>query len=224
MRVEPLRFSDTVREKILRVAPRQPRDFFVRDPIKVARELLGKLLVRREGRRLLAGRIVEAEAYLGAEDPAAHAYSGRTLRNAVLFGPAGHAYVYFIYGNHFCTNISCMPEGDAGGVLLRALEPVCGVEAMARARGLAFAADPRVTQLRLIASGPGRLSEALGITRPRDNGKDLTTARSDLWVADDGYRGERVVATPRIGVTKAAERPLRFVISGNAFVSGPPIP
>jgi len=208
----------------LRVAPRLPREFFVRDPITVACELLGKLLVRREGRRLLAGRIVEAEAYLGAEDPAAHAYSGRTLRNAVLFGPPGHAYVYFIYGNHFCTNISCMPEGDAGGVLLRALEPVCGVEAMAGARGLAFAADPRVTQLRLIASGPGRLSEALGITRSRDNGKDLTTARPDLWVADDGYRGERVVATPRIRVTKAAERPLRFVIAGNPFVSGPRIP
>jgi DNA-3-methyladenine glycosylase len=224
LRVEPLRLPDTVGEKVLRVAPRLPREFFVRDPITVACELLGKLLVRREGRRLLAGRIVEAEAYLGAEDPAAHAYSGRTLRNAVLFGPPGHAYVYFIYGNHFCTNISCMPEGDAGGVLLRALEPVCGVEAMAGARGLAFAADPRVTQLRLIASGPGRLSEALGITRSRDNGKDLTTARPDLWVADDGYRGERVVATPRIGVTKAAERPLRFVIAGNAFVSGPRIP
>ena len=84
----------------------------------MARELLGKLLIRREGRKLLAGRIVEDEAYLGAADPAAHAYNGRTPRNAVLFGPPGHAYVYFIYGNHYCTNVSCMPEGDGGGRLV----------------------------------------------------------------------------------------------------------
>ncbi len=110
----------------LRHAPILPREFFNRDPVTVGRELLGKLLIRREGRTLLAGRIVEDEAYLGVEDPAAHTYSGRTPRNAVLFGPPGHAYVYFIYGNHYCLNVSCLPDGEAGGVLLRAMEPVYG--------------------------------------------------------------------------------------------------
>ena len=195
------------------------RSFYNRDPVSVARELLGKLLMRREGRNLLAGRIVEDEAYLGAEDPAAHAYSGRTPRNAVLFGPPGHAYVYFIYGNHYCLNVSCMPEGDAGCVLLRAMEPLAGIEQMAESRGLEV---PLLhpSRLRLISSGPGRLSEALGITRQRDNGKDLTSARSDLWFADDGYRPERIAATPRIGIRKAVEESLRFVIAENPYVSG----
>jgi DNA-3-methyladenine glycosylase len=203
----------------LRRAPVLSQDFFNRDPVTVGRELLGKLLIRREGRMLLAGRIVEDEAYLGAEDPAAHAYAGRTPRNAVLFGPPGHAYVYFIYGNHYCLNVSCMHEGNAGGVLLRAMEPVVGLEAMARARGLALKAAVRPTQLRLISSGPGRMSQALGITRLRDNDKDLTVPASDLWFADDGYRPKRIAATPRVGITKAVELPLRFVIAGNPLVS-----
>ena len=204
---------------MLRQAQILPREFFNRDPVTVGRELLGKLLIRREGRRLLAGRIVEDEAYLGVEDPAAHAYSGRTPRNSVLFGLPGHAYVYFIYGNHYCLNVSCMPEGHAGCVLLRAMEPVFGLAAMARARGLELTATPRPTQLRLISSGPGRMSQALGITRFRDNDKDLTAPASDLWFADDGYRPERIVATPRVGITKAVEQPLRFVIAGSPFVS-----
>jgi len=207
--------------KTLRDAPRLTREYFARGPVTVARELLGKLLVRRDGRKLLAGRIVETEAYLGAADPAAHAYNGLTPRNAVLFGPPGYAYVYFIYGNHYCTNVSCMPEGDAGCVLLRALEPVLGLEAMAEARGVQLPPQPRTTQLRLISSGPGRLSQALGITRERDNGKDLTHPRSDLWFADDGCRPLRLLATSRIGVNQAADKPLRFVIAGNPFVSGP---
>jgi len=210
-------------QSALHNVPRLTRDFFARDAIAVARELLGKLLVRREGRALLAGRVVEAEAYLGAADPAAHAYNGWTPRNAVLFGPPGHAYVYFIYGNHYCTNVSCRRDGHGGGVLLRALAPVAGIEAMAAARGITLAADPTPSQLRQISSGPGRLSQALGITRDRDNGKDFTAARSDLWFADDGYRPARIAATPRIGVTKAADRPLRFLIAGNPFVSGPRI-
>ncbi len=203
----------------LRDAVILPRSFYDRDPVTVARELLGKLLVRREGRRLLAGRIVEDEAYLGADDPAAHAYSGRTPRNAVLFGPPGHAYVYFIYGNHYCLNVSCMPEGDAEGVLLRAMKPVGGIETMAEARGLELSSPPRLAQLRLIASGPGRMSQALGITRERDNAKDMASRRSDLWFADDGYRPEKIIATPRIGITKAVREPLRFVVAGNAYVS-----
>jgi DNA-3-methyladenine glycosylase len=201
--------------------PRLPRKFFDRDAITIGRELLGKLLIRRDGRKLLAGRIVEDEAYLGPLDPAAHAFNGPTARNAVLFGPPGHAYVYFIYGNHYCTNVSCTPKGNGGGVLLRAMEPVLSVHAMAEARGLLLPVEPRISQLRLISSGPGRMSEALGITRERDNGKDLTYTRSDLWLADDGYRPDRVATTKRIGIKKAIDEPLRFVIAGNPFVSGP---
>jgi DNA-3-methyladenine glycosylase len=211
----------TITAATLRNAQVLPRDFFDRDPETVGRELLGKLLIRREGRTLLAGRIVEDEAYLGVEDPAAHAYTGRTPRNFVLFGPAGHAYVYFIYGNHYCFNVSCMPEGNGGGVLLRAMEPVFGLEAMARARGIDLMAAPRPSQLRLISSGPGRMSQALGITRPRDNDKDLTAPASDLWFAHDGYRPELIAATPRVGIRKAVEELLRFVIAGNPFVSAP---
>lgn len=217
----PLAFSikDRLTAAQVRAAKPLPRAFFDRDPVTVGRELLGKLLVRRGGRRLLAGRIVEDEAYLGAEDPAAHTYIGRTPRNAVLFGPPGHAYVYFIYGNYFCLNVSCVPDGFAGGVLLRAMEPVLGVDAMAAARGLELPPQPRATQLRLISSGPGRMCDALDITRARDNGKDLTTSVSDLWFADDGFRPERIAVTPRIGIKKAVEEPLRFVVAGNAYVS-----
>src|SRR5271167_3666782 len=179
----------------LRTAAVLSREFFDRDPVTVGRELLGKLLIRREGRKLLAGRIVEDEAYLGANDPAAHAFAGLTPRNAVLFGPPGHAYVYFIYGNHYCLNVSCMPEGLGEGVLLRAMEPVFGLQAMARARGLELPASSRTAQLRLLSSGPGRMAEALGITRLRDNDKDLTARHSDLWFADDGFRPERIGVT-----------------------------
>jgi len=191
------------------------RSFYDRDPRPVARDLLGKVLVRREGRKILAGRIVEVEAYLGQDDPAAHSYRGKTPRNAVMFGPPGFVYVYFIYGNHYCFNVSCLPDGEAGAVLFRALEPLVGKEEMAVARGLSVEAD-----LRLLTSGPGRLAQALGITRERDNGKDVTSAASDLWIAEDGFPRPRVLITPRIGITKAAEHPLRYVIAGNRFVSG----
>jgi DNA-3-methyladenine glycosylase len=112
------------------------RAFYARNPRRVARELLGKVLVRESGRELLTARIVEVEAYLGENDPAAHSAAGQTLRNAVLFGPPGYAYVYFIYGNHYCLNVSCEPEGRAGGVLFRALEPLTGIDKMAAARGI----------------------------------------------------------------------------------------
>jgi DNA-3-methyladenine glycosylase len=197
-----------------------PRQFYGRDPRRVSRDLLGKLLVRRDGGKRLVARIVEVEAYLGVDDPAAHSAAGRTARNAVLFGPPGYTYVYFIYGNHYCFNVSCLPDGVAGGVLFRALEPIQGLEQMASARGISV---ETARDLRLLTSGPGRLAEAFGITRERDNGKDLTSPDSDLWIADDGFRARRVLVTPRIGIRKAAERPLRYVIAGNQFVSGPRI-
>ena len=195
-----------------------PREFYDRDPRTVSRTLLGKVLVRRQGKKLLTARIVEVEAYLGSDDPAAHAAAGRTARNDVLFGPPGHAYVYFIYGNHYCLNVSCLPDGIAGGILFRAAEPLEGIEDMAHARGIAVK-SPR--DLRLLTSGPGRLAEAFGITRARDNAKDLTNSDSDLCIGDDGFHVPRVIITRRIGISKAAALPLRYVIAGNPFVSGP---
>ncbi len=185
----------------------------------MARDLLGKVLVRRTGRRLLAGRVVEDEAYLGVGDPAAHAAAGRTARNAVIFGPPGRAYVYFVYGNHYCLNVSCMPAGDAGCVLFRALEPLAGLAAMARNRGLAGPSESPGVR-RALTSGPGRLCQAMAITRERDNGKDLVA--SDLFLADDGYRPKKIAAGPRVGITKAAGWPLRYFIAGSEFVSRGP--
>jgi DNA-3-methyladenine glycosylase len=201
------------------------RAFFARDPRRVARAILGKVLVRNEksrGARLTA-RIVEVEAYLGQNDPAAHSAAGRTARNAVLFGPPGHAYIYFIYGNHYCLNVSCEPEGRAGGVLFRALEPLSGLEEMARARGIELhgSESARNKALLQLTSGPGRLCEAFSITRARDNGCDLTSAASCLWIGDDGYRPHSIRTTPRIGITKAADMPLRYLVDGNPFVSKP---
>lgn len=195
------------------------RAFFNRDPRLVARELLGKLIVRKLGRKCLAGRIVEVEAYLGADDLAAHAAAGHTARNAVLFGPPGHAYVYFIYGMHYCLNISCLPAGEAGCVLVRALEPVSGIAEMAKARHLADLEIISRHDFRKLSSGPGRLCEALGITRERDNAKDMLSTRSDLQVMTDGFIVDAIAVTPRIGITKSAEMPLRYVIAGNGFVS-----
>ena len=161
---------------------------------------------------------MEVEAYLGDKDPAAHAYNGQTLRNAVLFGPPGYAYVYFIYGNHYCLNVSCEREGLAGGVLFRALEPLTGLEAMAHARGITLQSPKDYPKL---TSGPGRLCQAFGITRARDNACDLTSPTGSLWIGEDGFRSRGIVLSPRIGITKAAALPLRYFLGRNAFVSGP---
>jgi DNA-3-methyladenine glycosylase len=194
-------------------------DFYNRDPRRVARDLLGKVVVRRLGRVRMAGRIVEVEAYLGAGDAAAHSAAGLTPRNRVLFGPPGRSYVYFIYGNYYCLNVSCLPDGVAGGVLFRALEPLAGLCAMARNRGLAGELTER--SKRLLTTGPGRLCEAMNLTRARDNDLDMTSPKSGIWIGDDGYRAPRIAVTRRIGITKAAEHPWRYIIAGNQFVSGP---
>jgi DNA-3-methyladenine glycosylase len=208
----------------------------------VAPRLLGKLLVRRTRAGILAGRIVELEAYLGPHhatpDRASHSHRGPTPRNQVMFGPPGHAYVYFIYGLYYCMNVTCEPIGRAGCILLRALEPVAGVAAMAKNRGLELAAEretalppsrqkrrekeaPRAKEWEALASGPSRLCQALAITRERDNGVDLLDARSSLQVRDDGFRATRVRVTARIGIRHAAELPLRFCLEGHGCVSGP---
>jgi DNA-3-methyladenine glycosylase len=193
------------------------RSFFARNPRRVARDLLGKVLVR-DGKPRRSARIVEVEAYLGENDPAAHAAAGNTARTSVLFGPPGYAYVYFIYGNHYCLNVSCEREGKAGSVLVRALEPIEGIEEMANARGIELQAPRDIPKL---TAGPGRLAEAFAITRSRDNGCDLTSPQSGLWLGEDSFRVKSIQITPRIGITKATEHPLRYTVAGNPCLSGP---
>jgi DNA-3-methyladenine glycosylase len=192
-----------------------PRDFFDAPPEWVSRLLLGKILVRSGRDGLLAGRVVETEAYLGEHDAAAHAASGKTARNAVLYGPPGHAYIYNIYGLHACLNVSCLPDGDPGGVLFRALEPLQGTPQMRRNRGLSESAG-----VHSLTSGPGKLCQAFGITRAEDNGLDLTRADGRLFLVEDDFQCGEIRVTPRIGITKAADWPLRFFLAGNACVSG----
>ena len=185
-----------------------PRAFYERSPKVVARELLGKVLRHRYEGQWLGGRIIEVEAYLGMQDAASHAFIGETEHNKVLFGPAGVAYVYLIYGMYFCLNVSCLPAGEAGGVLLRAIEPLEGAKTMARLRGV-----PEGSSSSRISGGPGRLCQALGIAREIHNGLDITLRASKLQVIDDGYRVPRIGVTPRIGIRKAVDLPLRFLIA-----------
>jgi DNA-3-methyladenine glycosylase len=202
-----------------------PRSFFEAPAELVAPRLLGKVLAHWTEGGLLAGRIVETEAYLGPHndppDPAAHSYRGPTPRNAVLFGLAGHSYVYAIYGRYFCMNVTCELEGRAGCVLLRALEPLAGSELMARNRGLAKGSLDNGRLARQLTSGPGRLCQALGLTRQSHNSLDLADPASPLQIRDDGYRVQEARVTARIGIREAVDWPLRFVLPGSHFVSGP---
>jgi DNA-3-methyladenine glycosylase len=168
----------------------------------------------------LSGRIVEVEVYLDEGDLAAHSAVGKTERNEVLFGPPGHAYVYFIYGAHYCLNFSCMPEGRAGCVLLRAIEPLEGLDWMAKARGIAADRISSETGKRLLTAGPGRVCQALGITRQQFNGEALYLSSSSLKIVEDGSQPPEIVQTKRIGITKSAELPLRYFVGGNRYVSG----
>ena len=198
--------------------PRQP---LFQPHEQVAPWLLGKLLARHTPQGWLAGRIVETEAYLGPHitnppDPAAHSFRGVTDRNRVMFGPPGHAYVYFIYGMHFCANVTCEPAGMAGCVLVRALEPVAGLDLMARNRGLSSPDRPRI-----IASGPGKLCRALDLDRSRHNGADLLAPDSEIRLCDHGDTPGPISIGPRIGIRHAADLPLRFWLTGNPCVSRP---
>jgi DNA-3-methyladenine glycosylase len=186
--------------------PVLPRSFYSRPAGEVARALLGKVLVHGQ----TAGIIVETEAYLGSGDRAAHSARGITPRTAVIFGPPGHAYVYFIYGMYECLNLICEPAGSAGCVLLRALEPVAGLDQMRRRR-------PAARRLEDLASGPAKLTRALAITRAH-NAADIT--RGSLVVREPLLpHAFEIEATPRIGISQAADLPLRFLIRGNRFVS-----
>ncbi len=184
------------------------RAFFERYTPAVARDLLGCRLVRIDGGRRLSGVIVETEAYRGSRDPASHAYAGRTSRNAVMFGPAGCAYVYFTMGMHHCLNVTTEFPGTPGAVLLRAIEPLEGVSEMVRNRGSGAPAH--------IADGPGRLTKALAIDR-RLNGEDLVTSEA-LWL-ESGSRPARIETSGRIGISKGTARRWRFFVEGSGFVS-----
>lgn len=188
---------------------RLPRRFFAVDSRELAPLLLNKLLVR--GGRV--GRIVEVEAYAGALDPASHAYRGRTARNGTMFGPAGHLYVYFTYGMHFCANAVCGDEGEASAVLLRGLTPLAGLAEMRAARGPAARLD------RDLCNGPGKLCQALGIDRSFD-GADLVTGDRGVEVVDDGTPPPRDAATSgRVGLRVATEVPWRYYVPGAVGVS-----
>lgn len=207
-----------------------PRRFFEEKPELVAPRLLGKLLVHQTPEAVIAGRIVEAEAYLGPHndppDSAAHSHRGPTPRNQVLFGHAGFAYVYAIYGKYFCMNVSCEREGLAGCVLIRALEPVAGIAAMAANRGLLgeYHGELPDSLAKQLTSGPSRLCLALGIVRTSHNGLDLTDPLSHFQIREDGFACDEAVITPRIGINPENEAfgwPLRFAIPGHPCVSGP---
>ena len=190
-----------------------PQTFYEQDTITVAKKLLGCYLVHPEGEETTLGRIVETEAYL-AHDPAAHSFVGKTKRNAVLFGPVGHAYVYFIYGVHYCVNVVTGREGAGEAVLIRALEPLHGIALMQQRR--------RTERLNFLCNGPGRLTEALAITIAF-NGSSFFDGSLQIWSAESHSSAPigdtDIVQTTRIGITKARELPLRFYLKGNRYIS-----
>ena len=190
------------------------RTFLARPATEVARDLVGRLLVRPVAGTTLVGRIVETEAYQ-EDDPASHSFRGRTRRTDVMFGPPGHLYVYFTYGMHHCMNVVTGADGEGSAVLLRAVEPLEGLDVMRANRGL--------HDLRSLCRGPGRLTQAYGIGRG-ENGLDLTTPDELHLEEGDPSPAAEVSAGPRVGITTATEVPWRFFLSGSRFVSSRPRP
>ena len=187
-----------------------PRRFYTRETLTVAEELLGKQLVRHTNNTRLAGKIVEVEAYRGSDDPGSHAYRGMTPRNRLMFGEGGFAYVYFTYGKHYCFNVTTGREDVPGAVLIRALEPVSGIETMRRSRGM--------KRVRDLTNGPGKLTEAMGITK-QQNGLDLTEG-GELFIRKPRVEEDfEVVVARRVGIRVGVEKPWRFYIKNNKFVS-----
>lgn len=193
------------------VAP-LPREFYLQDTRTAAQKLLGQIVRRRlPTGEVLSGIIVETEAYL-KDDPACHAYRGRTLRNSTMFGPPGRAYVYFTYGLHMMLNLVCAPEGIAEAVLIRALEPVEGVEAMRQNRG-------GVLETRQLTNGPGKLAQALALTRLTHDGADLTDPSGELLILPNDYPPFEMVTKTRIGITQGVDLPWRYYVAGSPYVS-----
>ena len=188
------------------------RDFYLQDTRQAAQKLLGLIVQRRlPTGETLSGIIVETEAYL-TDDPACHAYRGRTPRNAAMFGPPGHAYVYFTYGLHMMLNLVCAPEGTAEAVLIRALEPTEGIDAMRENRGSAL-------ETKQLTNGPGKLSQALALTRLSHNGVDITDSDGELQVLPNDFAPFELVSTTRIGITRGVDLPWRYYVRGNPYVS-----
>ena len=174
----------------------------------MAKELLGKILVRKTREGITKGKIVETEAYYGEEDPASHAYRGRAKRSKIMWDKPGIAYVYFIYGNHCLLNVVTEAEHKAGAVLIRAIEPTEGLELMKRRRS--------INNVRDLTNGPGKLTQAFDITI-KDNGKDLTG--NDIWIEETQVNKFEIGSSKRVGVSKDTQENLRFYIKGNRFVS-----
>lgn len=197
-------------EPCRRFGPPLPRRFYARPTVEVARALLGAILVRADGGAITAARIVETEAYFGRDDRASHGYAGLTARTRTMFGPPGHAYVYFIYGNHDMLNVVTEREGEPAAVLVRAAEPLAGLDVMAARRG--------VPGERGLTDGPGRLCRAMAITRAL-NGADLTVEGGPIYIAARRGPAPRVVTTTRVGITHERDRLQRYYIEGHAHVS-----
>ena len=189
-----------------------PREFYLRPTLTVARDLIGKIIVRSHRGRLVAARIVEVEAYLDRGDPASHSYRGRTVRNDVMFRSGGLLYVYFTYGMHHCCNVVTEAEGRGCAVLLRAAEPLRGIQIMARRRSL------RNDEVRNLCNGPAKLCEALNITR-KQNGTDLTGGA--IWLEEDEDSNERwpIARSARVGIRNGVEHQWRYYVRDNPFVS-----
>jgi DNA-3-methyladenine glycosylase len=185
-----------------------PKNFYLQKCKIVARELIGKIMVRIKNKNVYAGIIVETEAYLGKNDPASHSYRGKTMRNEVMFGDGGLAYVYFTYGNHYCVNVVTEAEGIGNAVLIRAVEPVYGVERMKKNRG--------VNDIYNLASGPGKLTQAFEIDKSL-NGADLTG--DEIFIVENEIKYNNILRSGRVGITKNTEKKLRFYSSQNPFVS-----
>ena len=190
-----------------------PHDFYARPTLKVAEDLIGKVLVHRARQGVASGVIVETEAYIGEDDPACHASFGRTARNEPLFGPPGFAYVYLNYGVHYLVNAVTEGDGYPGAVLIRALQPLEGIELMTTRR----APDGRAIDEHDLCRGPGNLTKALGITI-KDNRRDLSD--SMLTIEDRGISVGKIATGPRVGIRVAVERPWRYWAEGHRAVSG----
>jgi DNA-3-methyladenine glycosylase len=186
------------------------RPFYRRNTVRVAKELLGKVLVRKLGSMRLEGIIVETEAYRGYDDAASHAYRGPTRRNQVMFGEPGHAYVYFTYGMHYCLNVTTEPLGQPGAVLIRAVQPMKGIVEMKKRRGTEHVKD--------LTNGPAKLTQAFAVDKAL-NGHDLTSGERLYIIKRSHAERVRVSVTTRIGIRASAEKPWRFFIEDNPFVS-----
>lgn len=193
---------------MISVGRKLKREFYDRPTLRVAKDLLGKYLVVQNGSKILSGKIVETEAYIGSDDPACHASKGMTVRNKVMFGPPGHAYIYFTYGMYHCLNLVTEKDGHPAAVLIRAIEPDQGMELMMRRRG--------TKNVKNLTSGPGKLCQALGLDRSL-NGTDLCSGK--IWVEQRKEKKLKIKSTSRVGINQGRNKKWRFYICSNDFVS-----